>query len=59
MPVCKIIVDKVLAQNAVREIENVPLLNSTINRRIDDMSHDAEDVLRDKLKNNIFSILVD
>jgi hypothetical protein len=31
MPACKIIVDKMLGQDAVREIENVSLSNSTIN----------------------------
>jgi hypothetical protein len=41
---------KMLGQDAVREIENVPLSNSTTNRCIDDMSHDAEDVLCDKTK---------
>jgi hypothetical protein len=30
-----------------------------ISRCIDDMSHDAEEVLCDKLKNNSFSIQVD
>jgi hypothetical protein len=32
---------------------------STINRHTDDMSHDAEEVLQDKLKNNSSSIQVD
>jgi cobalamin biosynthesis Co2+ chelatase CbiK len=49
---------KMLRQDAVREIKNVPLSNSTTNRRIDDMSHNAEEVLCDKLKNNSFSIQV-
>jgi hypothetical protein len=30
-----------------------------INRHIDGMSHDVEEVLQDKLKNNSFSIKVD
>jgi hypothetical protein len=59
MPACKIIVGKMLGQDAVREIKNVPLSNSMANSRTDDMSHDAEEVLHDKLKNNIFSIQVD
>jgi hypothetical protein len=45
MPACKIIVDKMLVQNAVREIESAPLSSSTINRRTDGMSHDAEEIL--------------
>jgi hypothetical protein len=39
-------------QDAVRETENVPLSNSTIN----DMSHDAEEVLRDKLKKKTIQV---
>jgi hypothetical protein len=50
---------KMLGQNAVTEIENVPLSNSTINRLIDDMSHYAEKVLCHKQKNNCFSIQID
>jgi hypothetical protein len=44
MPACKIIVSKMLGRDAVREIENFPISNSTINRHIDDMSHDPEEV---------------
>jgi hypothetical protein len=44
-----------LGLDAVREIENVPHSNSTINRHTDDMSHDAEEIFCDKLKNNSFS----
>jgi hypothetical protein len=40
MPACKIIVGKMLGKDAVRD------------RRIDDMLHDTEEVLCDKLKNN-------
>jgi cobalamin biosynthesis Co2+ chelatase CbiK len=43
-----------LAQDEVREAENVPLSNSTINKRTDDMSHDAEEVFSDKMKNKGF-----
>jgi hypothetical protein len=56
MPACKIIVCKLLGQPAVLEIENVSLSNSTINRSIDDMSHDAEEISWDKLKNNSFFV---
>ena len=55
----KIIVDKMLGQNAVQEIENAPLSESTISRRIDDMSHDVEEIMCDKLKNSSFSIQID
>jgi hypothetical protein len=56
MPACKFLVCKMLGQNAVRDIGNVPHSNSTINRCIDDMSHDAEESLRHKRKNNSSSI---
>jgi hypothetical protein len=58
IPACKIVVDKMLGQDAEREIENVPFSNSTINRCTADMSHDAEEILRDKLKNNSSSLEV-
>jgi hypothetical protein len=59
MPACKIIVGKMLGQDVVRETENVPLSISMINIRTDDLSHGAEEVLCDKLKNNSFCIKVD
>jgi hypothetical protein len=45
MSACRIIVRKMLGKDAVRETENVALSNSMINRCIDDMSHDAEEVM--------------
>jgi hypothetical protein len=59
MPACKIIGSKLLGQHTVREIENVPLCNSMTGPRIDGMSHDAEEVLCNKVKNNSFSVQVD
>jgi hypothetical protein len=56
MPACKIIVSKMLGQDAVREIEKVLLSNSTISQRSDDMSHDADEDFCNKLENNSFSI---
>lgn len=53
MPASKIIVGKILEQDALREIENIPLSNSRINRDIDDMSHDSQEVLHDKLKRTV------
>jgi hypothetical protein len=52
-------VGKMLGQDEVRGIEHLPLSNSTINRRTDDMSHDTEEVLPDKLQMNSFSIQPD
>jgi hypothetical protein len=56
MSACKITVGKLLGQDAVREIENVPLSNSTINRCMNGMSYAAEGVLYNKLKNNSLSL---
>jgi hypothetical protein len=43
MPACEIIVSKML-QDAVQEMEKIPLSNSKISQRIGDMSHDAEEL---------------
>jgi hypothetical protein len=59
IPACKIKVGKMLGQDAVQETEDVPLSNSMINKHTDNMSHDAEEILCDKLKNNSFSVQVD
>jgi hypothetical protein len=59
MSACKIIVGKMLGQDAVRKNENIPHSNSMKNRPIGDMSDDAEEVLRNKLKNNTFSTHID
>jgi hypothetical protein len=53
MSACKIIVIKMLGQVAARETENVPLSNCKINSRIDDISHDASEILRDKRKKKV------
>jgi hypothetical protein len=59
MPACKIVLSKMLGQDAVREIEKVPLSRGRTSKCIDDLSRDAERVLCNKLKNNSFSIQVD
>jgi hypothetical protein len=59
VPACKIIVSKMLGQDAVRESRKNALSNSMINRRVDDMSQDAEEVLYNKPKNSTFCIQVD
>jgi hypothetical protein len=48
-----------LGQDAVQKIEKFSLSNSVRSQCIDDMSHDAEEVLCTKLKNNSFCIQVD
>jgi hypothetical protein len=59
MPWCKFAVGKMLEQDAVGEIENISLSISAINRRIDDMSHNAEELARDERRHNSFSIQAD
>ncbi len=58
MPACKIIVCKFLGQDALKGIENFTVSESVMNSCISDMSHDAEEVLCEKLKNNRFSLQV-
>lgn len=50
MPACKIIANHMLGAATIKEIEKVPLSDSTISRCIDDISHDVEEVLCDMLK---------
>jgi hypothetical protein len=59
MPACKILLSKMLQQEAAWEIGKFPLSNTAISWCIDDMSHDAAEVLCNKGKNNGFSIQVD
>jgi hypothetical protein len=54
----KIVVRKTLGQDAVQEIENVPLSKSTVSRYTGELPHDAQEVLRYKLKNISFYIQV-
>jgi hypothetical protein len=58
IPACQTVVDKMQGQDAIQEIENVLFSSSTINRCTGDMSHDVEEILRDKLKNSSFSLQV-
>lgn len=44
------IVTKMLGPDAVQETEKVPVSESTISWHINDMSHDVEEVLYDKVK---------
>lgn len=47
--------EKILGPDAVQENEKVSMSENTINWHINDMSHDVEEVLYDKVKNNSFS----
>ena len=44
LPAWKIVVGKMLGQNAGKEMENVPLWDSTISRRFDDKAYDIWDI---------------
>ena len=54
LPAGKTTIGEMFGQNAIQEIENVPLSDSTISWRIDDMAYDSEEVLWDKVKNSNF-----
>jgi hypothetical protein len=59
MSACKIIVKAMIGNDAESEIDKVRVSNNTISRRVDDMSHDIEDVLSEILKNTNFALQVD
>lgn len=50
LPACKKMVEVMIGPDAAKEIEKIPLSDSTIKRRIDDMSDDMESVLNEKLR---------
>ena len=59
LPSSKIIVGKMVGQNAVQESEKVPRSDKTITRRFDDMAHEGEEVSCGKLKSSCLSIQAD
>jgi hypothetical protein len=56
MPACTITVRTMIGKVAESEIEEVPVSDNTINRRVDDVPHDVEDVLS---KNTNFPLQFD
>jgi hypothetical protein len=48
-----------IGKEAESEIDKVPVSNNIISRRVDDVSHDIEDVLSEILKNTNFANQVD
>jgi hypothetical protein len=48
-----------IGKKAESEIDEVPVSDKTISRRVDDMSNDIEDVLSEILKNTHFALQVD
>jgi hypothetical protein len=55
----KIILKIMIGKEAGSKIDEVPVSNNTISRRVDDMSHDFEDLLSEILKNTNFAPQVD
>jgi hypothetical protein len=48
-----------IGKEATSEIDKVPVTDNSICRRVDDVSHDVEDVLCEILKNTDFALQVD
>jgi len=60
LPACRAIVRTMFGEEAEREVQKIPLSDSTISRRISEMSSDVESNVIDKLKNSDgFSLQVD
>ncbi len=58
MPACKLIVRKMLADEAESELSKVPV-SDTISRRVDDLSNNISGILPEILQNNNFALQVD
>ena len=59
-PCCRESVRNMLGENAVKEIQKIPLFDNTVSRRINDMAADILEQLRDKLlESKLFSIQLD
>jgi hypothetical protein len=61
LPACRAIEKTMLGEDAEKEINKIPLSNrnSTISRRINEMSNDIQANVTDKLKNTNFALQVD
>ncbi|XP_066943480.1 protein FAM200A-like [Macrobrachium rosenbergii] len=55
----KIIVKTMVGEEAVREISKVPVSDTTVSRRVDDMSRNISDILSEILKHTKFALQVD
>jgi hypothetical protein len=53
---CKITAKTVTGKEAESEIDKVPVSDHNISSRVDDMSHEVEDVLCEILKNTNFAL---
>jgi hypothetical protein len=59
MLACKMIVRTMIGKEAESEIDELPLSDNTVSRRVDDVSHGAENILSEILKNTNFALQVD
>ncbi|XP_014787266.1 zinc finger BED domain-containing protein 5 [Octopus bimaculoides] len=59
LPACKKIVKSMFGEKAEKKLNNIPLSNDTIHRRILDMLKNIEDNVQKKLKNSNFALTMD
>uniref|UniRef100_A0A0L8GR67 Uncharacterized protein n=1 Tax=Octopus bimaculoides TaxID=37653 RepID=A0A0L8GR67_OCTBM len=59
VPTCKKMVKSMFGEKAEKELNNIPLSNDTIRRRILDISKNIEDNVQKKLKNSNFALTMD
>ena len=60
LPACKIIIEEMIGPKAVKDVAKLPLSDSTIARRIEDMSEDIENNILEKIGFSVrFALPVD
>ena len=59
LPACKIMVKCMFGEKFEKELNNIPLSNDTINRRILDISKNIEGTVQKKISNSNFALTVD
>ncbi len=59
LPACRIMVKRMLGNEAEQAISKIPLSNNTVHRRIMELSSDIEKNVFDKLQNSEFALQVD
>jgi hypothetical protein len=59
MHACKVTARTMMGKGTESKIDKVPVSDNTTSRRVDDTSHDVEDVLSEILKNTNFALQVD
>ena len=60
LPACKIIIEKMIGPNAVKDVAKLPLSDTTIARRVEDMSVEIENNILEKVRISVrFALQVD